>query len=83
MGDMPGSSAPLLADAMMETGIADLEDTRETESDVDATDIYSPLLDHEIDSIANQREMEVATVTECEEQDHDAQWELNLARLTG
>ena len=83
MGDLPDSSAPLLADAMKKTGTAELKDRQETESNNGVTDIHSPLPDNEIDSTANQREMEMAKATECEEQDQDTQWELNLARLTG
>ena len=48
MGDMPDSSAPLLADAMVKTGIAELKDTRETESNDGVTEIYSPLPDNEM-----------------------------------
>ena len=52
---------------MMETETAELENDQETESNVGVTDIYSPLPDNEIDSTANQREMEMAKATECEE----------------
>ena len=54
MGNLPDSSAPLLADAMMKTGTAELKDRQETESNNGVTDIHSPLPDNEIDSTANQ-----------------------------